>query len=236
MKEEIMLANRKNWISIMSSLTVHAGFMSVFFMLSAFPLLDVQTFHIRFDQFQEEQSIASSPAPVQAATTHREIRRPRTQKPPMQPTQRNTDVIAPQQPDNVPPVLAQESQLPPASTNVMSAASAASAAPTGDKTTNSGVLDTKFGEVDAPRFLHRELPLYPHRARRLGREGKVVLKLFIDQAGKLRDVAVVEPAAYGFTEAAVEAVKKSTFAPARRHGQSVASRAIINIRFHLLSE
>ncbi|MEQ8215850.1 MAG: TonB family protein [Smithellaceae bacterium] len=235
MKEEIMLANRKNWISIMSSLTVHAGFMSIFLMLSALPPLDVQTFHIRFEQFQEEQSIASAPAPAHAAATHREIRQPRTQKPPMQPTQRNTDIIAQQQPDNVPPVLAQESQLP-SKANVMSAASAASAAPTGDKTTNSGVLDTKFGEVDAPRFLHRELPLYPHRARRLGREGKVVLKLFIDQAGKLRDVAVVEPAAYGFTEAAVEAVKKSTFAPARRHGQSVASRAIINIRFHLLSE
>jgi len=235
MKEEIMLANRKNWISIMSSLTVHAGFMSIFLMLSALPPLDVQTFHIRFEQFQEEQSIASAPAPAHAAATHREIRQPRTQKPPMQPTQRNTDIIAQQQPDNVPPVLAQESQLP-SKANVMSAASAASAAPTGDKTTSPGVLDTTFGEVDAPRFLHRELPLYPHRARRLGREGKVVLKLFIDQTGKLRDVTVVEPAAYGFTEAAVEAVKKSTFMPARINGQSVASRAIINIRFHLLSE
>ncbi|MEN6488588.1 MAG: hypothetical protein ABFD66_06860, partial [Smithella sp.] len=122
MKEKIMLASRKNWISILSSLTVHAGFLSVFLMLSALPPLDVQTFHIRFEQFREEQSIASAPAP-----THREIKQPRTQKPPMQPTQRNTDVIAQQQPDNVPPVLAQESQLPPAKTNVMSAASAASA-------------------------------------------------------------------------------------------------------------
>ena len=39
----------------------------------------------------------------------------------MPPTQRNTDVIAPPQPDNVPPVLAQESQLPPANANVMGA-------------------------------------------------------------------------------------------------------------------
>lgn len=236
MKEEIMLANRKNWISIMSSLTVHAGFMSIFLMLSALPPLDVQTFHIRFEQFQEEQSIASAPAPAHAAATHREIRQPRTQKPPMQPTQRNTDVIAQQQPDNVPPVLAQESQLPPAKANVMCAASAASATQTGEKRTNSGVLDTAFGEGNAPRFLHRELPLYPHRARRLGREGKVVLKLFIDPTGRLLDVTVIEAAAYGFTEAAVEAVKKSTFMPARINGQSVASRAIINIRFHLLSE
>ncbi|MEN6374098.1 MAG: TonB family protein [Smithella sp.] len=234
MKEEIMLANRKNWISILSSLTAHAGFLSVFLMLSALPPLDVQTFHIRFEQFKEEQSIASAPA--QAAPTHREIKQPRTQKPPMQPIQRNTDVIAQQQPDNVPPVLAQESQLPPAKTNVMSAASAASATQTGDKRTNSGVLDTTFGEGNAPRFLHRELPMYPHRARRLGREGKVVLKLFIDPTGRLLDVTVIEAAAYGFTEAAVEAVKKSTFMPARINGQSVASRAIINIRFHLLSE
>ncbi|MEN6326716.1 MAG: TonB family protein, partial [Syntrophomonas sp.] len=161
---------------------------------------------------------------------------PRTQKPPMQPTQRNTDVIAQQQPDNVPPVLAQESQLPPVKTHVMSAASAASATQTGDKRTNSGVLDTTFGEGNAPRFLHRELPTYPHRARRLGREGKVVLKLFIDPRGRLLDVTVIEAAAYGFTEAAVDAVKKSTFMPAHMNGQNVASRAIINIRFHLVSE
>jgi len=236
MKEEIMLASRKNWISILSSLTVHAGFLSVFLMLSALPPLDVQTFHIRFEQFREEQSTASAPAPVQAATTHREIKQPRTIKPPMQPTQRNKDVITQQQPDNVPPVLAQESQLPPAKANVVSAASAASATQTGEKKTTSGVLDTEFGEVNAPRFLHRQLPTYPQRARRLGREGKVVLKLFIDPGGRLLDVTVIEAAAYGFTEAAVDAVKKSTFLPARINGQSVASRAIINIRFHLLSE
>ena len=70
----------------------------------------------------------------------------------MQPTQRNTDVIAQQQPDSVPPVLAQESQLP-SKANVMSAVSAASAALTGDKTTKrGGVLDKAFGEVDVPAF------------------------------------------------------------------------------------
>lgn len=150
--------------------------------------------------------------------------------------QRNSDVIAKQQPDNVPADLAQESQLPPVKANVVSAASAAPVAQAGATRTNPGVVDTAFGEGDAPRFLHRELPVYPHRARSLEREGKVVLKLFIDHMGRLLNVTVVEAAAYGFTEAALDAVKRSTFAPARRNGHSVASRAVIAIRFRLESE
>jgi periplasmic protein TonB len=230
-----MLASRKNRISIIASLTVHAGFLLGFLLLSVRPPLTVQTFNIRFEQLQENQPVASAPQPAQAVPTRREIERPKTQNQPPQPTQRKTDVFAHEQPD-APPDPAQEPHLPPVKTNVGSAASAAPVAQAGEKRTNPGVVDTAFGEGGAPRFLHRELPVYPHRARYLEREGKVVLKLFIDHMGRLLNVTVVEAAAYGFTEAALDAVKKSTFAPARRNGQSVASRAVIAIRFRLESE
>ncbi len=237
MKAVAMSAGGNNWISILASLMVHTCFISIFLMLPALPSHDIQTFLINFEQPQENQFTTSAPTPAQAATPHRKIVPPaKTQSPPRQPAQQNTDVITEQQPDNVPPVLAQESQLPPAKANVVNAASAAPLKQGGERRTNSGVLDTKFGEGNAPRFLHRELPVYPQRALRLGMEGKVVLKLFIDHTGRLLDVTVIESAAYGFTEAAINAIKKSTFVPARINGQSVASRAIINIRFHLLSE
>ena len=45
----------------------------------------------------------------------------------------------------------------------------------------------------------------------MGREGKVVLRLTIDEIGKLQQVEVVESSGFEFTRAAVEAVKKSTF-------------------------
>jgi protein TonB len=70
-------------------------------------------------------------------------------------------------------------------------------------------------------------------ARRLGKEGKVVLRLFINEKGRLLNVEVVERAGYGFTEAAVEAVKMSTFSPAHEKGVSTASKALLTIRFVL---
>jgi periplasmic protein TonB len=94
-------------------------------------------------------------------------------------------------------------------------------------------VDTEFGAAVAPSFLHREMPVYPTMARKLGREGRVVLRLSIDEKGTLRDVEVVQTAKYGFREAAIEAVKKSTFLPAKKDGKPVASRALLPVRFSL---
>ncbi len=93
--------------------------------------------------------------------------------------------------------------------------------------------DVEFGGDFGPKFLHREMPVYPLMARRLGKEGRVVLRLTIDANGKLSGVEVIEGAGYGFTEAAVEAVKKSTFTPAVLNGKAVMSRALLPIKFTL---
>jgi len=96
-----------------------------------------------------------------------------------------------------------------------------------------GIIETKFGTQGAPSFLHRELPVYPIMARRLGKEGRVVLKLLIDMKGKVQDIEIIEAAGFGFTEAAIEAIRKSSFTPAYRNGEKVAARAILPIRFNL---
>jgi|WetSurMetagenome_2_1015567.scaffolds.fasta_scaffold354145_1 TonB family protein len=101
------------------------------------------------------------------------------------------------------------------------------------QTANISVIETKFGSVGAPSFLHKEIPAYPMPARRMGKEGKVVLKLMIDSKGNLRSIEVIESAGFGFTEAAVDAIKKSSFTPASRNGIKVAARAILPIRFRL---
>jgi TonB family protein len=101
----------------------------------------------------------------------------------------------------------------------------------GDDTGN--LTETRFGASVAPAFLHREMPVYPTMARKLGKEGKVTLKLSIDEKGNLLNVEVIEKAGYGFTEASVEAVKKSTFLPAKKDGKPIASRALLPIRFRL---
>ena len=95
------------------------------------------------------------------------------------------------------------------------------------------VIETSFGATGAPAFMHRESPVYPPAARRLGKEGRVVLRLTIDSEGRLQAVEIVEDAGYGFSEAAVEAVRKSTFAPALQNGQRIAARAVLPVRFRL---
>jgi len=98
------------------------------------------------------------------------------------------------------------------------------------------VFEIPFGSANAPRFLKKELPQYPIMARRLGKEGKVLLRLTIDENGELLDVEVLESAPYGFTEAAVEAVKKSKFLPAIINGRPVLAKALLPITFKLREE
>jgi periplasmic protein TonB len=99
-----------------------------------------------------------------------------------------------------------------------------------------GPLETGFGEGDSPRFLYREVPEYPPLARRWGKEGKVILRLSINEKGELIKVEVVAGQNFGLTEAAVQAVKKSTFIPARYQGKPVACRAVLPILFVLRRE
>ncbi len=93
------------------------------------------------------------------------------------------------------------------------------------------VVEAEFGSINGPSFLKTIKPEYPRLARRLGREGKVVLRLFINEHGRLVSVEIVEKAGHGFDEAAIDAVKASTFRPAKLNGHSVACRAVLPVRF-----
>ncbi|MGC2062293.1 MAG: TonB family protein [Thermodesulfovibrionales bacterium] len=95
------------------------------------------------------------------------------------------------------------------------------------------VVEAEFGSISGPAFLHKEMPVYPSLARRLGKEGTVVLSLTVDEKGHLINVEILEHAAFGLTEAAVEAIRKSTFVPAKREGRPVTSKALLPIRFAL---
>jgi protein TonB len=93
--------------------------------------------------------------------------------------------------------------------------------------------DVAFGSARGPSFLERAVPAYPFIARRLGREGKVLLRLTIDERGTLAKVEVLEDPGYGFAAAAAEAAGKSRYAPAFLNGRPVAVRALLPVRFVL---
>ncbi len=96
-----------------------------------------------------------------------------------------------------------------------------------------GPVVADFGSASGPAFLRRVLPVYPEMAKRLGKEGRVVLRLHLDARGNLQRVEVVEGAGYGFEEAAIAAVKQSSFRPAMVQGEPRACIARLPIKFAL---
>ena len=95
------------------------------------------------------------------------------------------------------------------------------------------IEDISMGDAGAPRYIHRQAPAYPFLARKLGKEGNVIVRLTLNERGEQKEMEVVVKAGFGFTEAAVEAVKKSRFSPATRGGKPVISRVVIPVRFVL---
>lgn len=99
--------------------------------------------------------------------------------------------------------------------------------------TAGGPVEANFGQPDGPQFVYRAMPEYPFVARRLRKEGSVVLLVVIDAQGELQNIDVLETSDQMFAVAAIEAVRKSTFLPAKRKGVPVTSRATLPVRFAL---
>jgi TonB family protein len=84
---------------------------------------------------------------------------------------------------------------------------------------------------ELPVLLTRVDPQYPEQARRLKLSGDVTLRVVVEASGAIGRVDVVTSAPFGMTEAAVDAVRKWTYRPARVSGQPVAVWKVIRVRF-----
>lgn len=96
-----------------------------------------------------------------------------------------------------------------------------------------GMIEARFGDASGLNFRHYEEPVYPQAARRMNKEGKVRLRLTIDEKGTMTNLEIVHAAAFGFTEATIDAVKRWTFIPARKDGIPVIARASWTVSFKL---
>ncbi len=71
----------------------------------------------------------------------------------------------------------------------------------------------------APAVVKRVEPVYPELARKAGMEGRVIVKVWIDKKGKVKDVVVLKGATEVLNEAAIKAAKQWEFTPAMmKHG------------------
>jgi len=89
------------------------------------------------------------------------------------------------------------------------------------------------GKITEPKRVSAPRPIYPELARKAGLEGMVILECTIDAAGVVRDVTVLRGAPLGMTEAAVDAVRKWEFDPARMDGRPVDVLYVLTVSFTL---
>jgi TonB family protein len=87
-------------------------------------------------------------------------------------------------------------------------------------------------EVVAPRLLKKVQPDFPQGALWFGVEGKLILEVIINTDGRVSDPRVVQPLpAPTLTYAALDAVRRWRFAPAKLDGEIVATIFNLTVNF-----
>jgi protein TonB len=88
--------------------------------------------------------------------------------------------------------------------------------------------------AEQPRVLQEIKAEYPPDAQRMGIEGVVECRVFIDQNGDVRDVKVLKPAGHGFDERARQALRKFKFSrPRASDGRAVPTSITYTFRFEV---
>lgn len=82
-----------------------------------------------------------------------------------------------------------------------------------------------------PEVRTRVEATYPPEALRDRLEGTVGLEVVVDEAGRVVDARVVQPAGHGFDEAALAAVRRFVFEPARKDGAPIRSTVQLGYEF-----
>jgi protein TonB len=81
-------------------------------------------------------------------------------------------------------------------------------------------------------YLHNPKPVYPALSRRMNEEGKVLLKVRVSTQGTALDVAISKSSGFSRLDAAaVDAVTRWRFVPARRGDEAIDSSVIVPITF-----
>lgn len=79
----------------------------------------------------------------------------------------------------------------------------------------------------------QEKIVYPESAKRAGIEGRVYVKAFIDETGKVVSAEIIKGIGGGCDEAAIDAVMKTKFNPGKQRGKPVKVQVTVPIVFRL---
>lgn len=89
--------------------------------------------------------------------------------------------------------------------------------------------------IDAPPHPKSSIkPEYPASARERGEQGEVLLEISVDAAGAVSSVAVVSSSGHrALDDAALKAVRRAKFIPAKSDSRPVAGRVRLTLEFRL---
>ena len=83
-------------------------------------------------------------------------------------------------------------------------------------------------------YLQNPAPIYPPLSRRLGEEGKVLLRVFVEPGGTAGQVEIkASSGSPRLDQAAMDAVRRWQFVPARRGDEAVGAWVLVPILFNL---
>jgi len=74
---------------------------------------------------------------------------------------------------------------------------------------------------------------YPEQAKKKNIEGKVLIKIYIDENGNIDATNVINGIGYGCDEAAEKAARSCKFTPAKKDGKNVKAQVVLPVQFKL---
>jgi TonB family protein len=87
---------------------------------------------------------------------------------------------------------------------------------------------------DPPKPLTPIRPKYPEIAQEAGIEGTVIVQVFVDKKGRVKETSILKGIPNtGLDEAAIAAIRKTRFKPAKQRGQAVGVWISIPVNFRL---
>lgn len=130
------------------------------------------------------------------------------------------------------PVKAEPKPAEPVPEQVLEASASASSA------SSDSASSAPSSAVVAPRFdaayLNNPAPAYPMQSRRLNEAGKVLLRVQVSEAGNALQVQLHQSSGHSrLDQAALDAVKRWRFIPARRGDVAISEWVIVPITFNL---
>ena len=88
----------------------------------------------------------------------------------------------------------------------------------------------------APKYKTKVNAQYPKNAKEGKKGGMVTLQVTIDENGVPQDIVALTNLGFGLEEAAIEALKKSTFHPATKDGKPISKQVVIPYEFAIVGD